>query len=291
MGLLSTLGSVAGGFLGGPTGGLIGGAIGGFFDSEHAASSANEAAANAASTNRNWQQYMSDTQMQRRVVDLQKAGLNPMLAYSLGGAAVPGGATAATTPADTILNSGYTQQRVANETSIAKAQLSNIEADTENKKATADNIKADTALKAATVPVQEATASRQHQEILNLQQDIKESFARIDQLVKQGRLTDAEASKIRAEIPGIIMQRALITSQIKLNNTSAFPHLVDSNNVGIESSLNSLKIPREINLANSQDTAWKRHVSPYLDEILNIGSFAASGVGGFIGAKSAGFRK
>ena len=288
MGLLSTLGSVAGGFLGGPTGGLIGGAIGGFFDTEHAASSANEAAANAASTNRNWQQYMSDTQMQRRVVDLQKAGLNPMLAYSLGGAAVPGGATAATTSADTILNSGYTQQRVANETSLAKAQLSNIQADTENKKATADNIKADTALKAATVPVQEASASRLQQEILNLQQDIKESFARIDQLVKLGRLTDAEASKIRAEIPGIIMQRALITSQIKLNNTSAFSHLVSSNNVGIESSLNSLMIPRQINLANSQDTAWKRYVSPYLDEILGIGSFAASGVGGFIGAKSAG---
>lgn len=47
-----------------------------------------------AEKNRQWQEMMSNTQYQRAMADMEKAGLNPILAYSQGGAGVPGGATA-----------------------------------------------------------------------------------------------------------------------------------------------------------------------------------------------------
>lgn len=50
--------------------------------------------AQEAEKNRQWQEYMSNTSYQRAVSDLQKAGLNPILAYSQGGATTPSGGSA-----------------------------------------------------------------------------------------------------------------------------------------------------------------------------------------------------
>lgn len=50
--------------------------------------------AQQAQIQRDWSERMSNTQYQRAMADMEQAGLNPILAYSQGGAGVPGGSTA-----------------------------------------------------------------------------------------------------------------------------------------------------------------------------------------------------
>ena len=59
--------------------------VGGYFQ--------NQAAKKAASRQMAFQERMSNTQYQRTMEDMRKAGLNPILAGKLGGASTPGGST------------------------------------------------------------------------------------------------------------------------------------------------------------------------------------------------------
>lgn len=95
MGSLFTLiGTAVGGYFGGWQGASTGASIGSKIDGSMAQHDANSANIDQAQKQMDFQERMSSTAYQRATADMQAAGLNPMLAYSQGGASTPSGSMA-----------------------------------------------------------------------------------------------------------------------------------------------------------------------------------------------------
>lgn len=136
-------------------GGLIGGLLG--MEGQKQANRTNKdiarnataASALEARKQRNWQTTMSNTAHQREVNDLERAGLNPLLAMQ-SGASTPGGAQgqAHTTTVGSELGAGITSALEAKSMKLAmdknEKELENIAADTEKKKSEKGNVEANT---------------------------------------------------------------------------------------------------------------------------------------------------
>lgn len=108
----------------GPWGSVIGGAIGAIGDL-FGQSSANEANWKIAKKQMEFQERMSNTAYQRAVTDLKAAGLNPMLAYSQGGASTPAGASARM---ESVTGGRLSERAISS--AMAMAQYENINAQT-----------------------------------------------------------------------------------------------------------------------------------------------------------------
>ena len=114
--------------------------LGGIF-AKKGADKQNVASAAAAERQMDFQEEMSNTQYQRAMADMRKAGLNPLLAYKQGGAGNLGGSTyspvnvgaAAVQGAAAGANSAVNARRIQLETNLNKANLGNIHEDTNKK--------------------------------------------------------------------------------------------------------------------------------------------------------------
>lgn len=130
-------------------GGIAGDLLGGLFGSS-AQKRANRINVMLTRENRDWMERMSNTQWVRGVSDMKAAGLNPMLAYSQGGANTPSSSAASVIPEDALARSASSagakaMQALALENMSAQNKLLmanklNVDADTQNKLNTAPKI-------------------------------------------------------------------------------------------------------------------------------------------------------
>ncbi|QXP08022.1 MAG: DNA pilot protein [Arizlama microvirus] len=191
MGFKSFLKSVAA-----PVIGLAGDLLGGH-SAKKAQKKANEQNIALQREQQGWEERMSNTSYQRAVEDLKAAGLNPMLAYSQGGANTPNVSAATVNPEDAMGKSISS----AGAKAMQVAQLKNLEAQTRytDEQATAVNIK--NTIDAWDLPYAENIAAtrrgKTQEELSQIKQSIKSQIA-------DAHLTEAQTKQLNEMLPSLL---------------------------------------------------------------------------------------
>ncbi|WNK13653.1 MAG: DNA pilot protein [Microvirus sp.] len=169
---------------------------------------ANTANAKQAQQQMDFQRQMSNTSYQRGTADMEAAGLNPMLAYSQGGASSPSGASAtiqdAVTPAVSSARAAQTQKLALEQLAISNDNLektgASIDANTLNTQANTANALLDAKSKAL---------------------GPEQMRAQISSLVASGKLSMAQAKRVLDLLPSDLSSGQGVAKQQQAKGNAA----------------------------------------------------------------------
>lgn len=231
-----------------------------------------------AQKQRDWQTTMSNTQYQRAVGDMEAAGLNPMLAYSQGGAGTPSGGQASVGgPSGGSTASAQSPPLIQNKLTAAINSAGAI-ADLANKLSSADLIAAQVAKTKADTDVATNTASKipvDQEYVFQSTQKLKYEISQVITATDEAA-TRIDLNKARTRLTK--MEEQLAAGQITLND--AREELTRT-----ENQLSKYRLAGAKNQSEHDETGWGAAM-PYLTDATKLINAAATARFGFRAGRS-----
>lgn len=200
---------------------------------KRAAAEARQASERSSEMQMGFQERMSSTAYQRATADMAAAGLNPMLAYSQGGAHSPSGSAFQAQPAKTAVFNNI-PQNVA-----TSAQVDNITAQTEKARAETKEIEARTPTHSVSIDAMQQQIERSRAEIVKILQEATTSAASAANLEQQTR-------NLKAVLPNIHATLEQLRAQTKLTGAQSGLTAAQSNEITQRVKQNLPQIERAI---------------------------------------------
>lgn len=223
---------------------------------------ANKQAMANAELQMQFQEYMSNTAYQRAVKDLEKAGLNPMLAYMKGGAGA-GGGSGAMAPVQS-------NTKDAVNTAISGFQAANLQKQNQLLEAQVGKTKAETAESESRTMVNFADESLKQQQRGHTMTSAAELMSRMS--VQQQELMNMkeEWHAIVARTSLSNAQKNLALAQAERAFKAGERDIAATGNIQVDTILKKLEIPLAQNLARAEGTSFKQNVSPFLPDVHRV---------------------